>query len=722
MHKGLAALVIAIQAANAGAAPVLEEVVVTAQKRSQNLNDVSASINAFDADQINALGVMQPADIAAYSPGVYIKPTVGDQNPVITIRGVGFNDFTSIQNPGAGVYVDQVVVPYHPMMSFQLLDLERVEVLKGPQGTLYGRNSTAGALNFVSQKPAREFAAKLSADYSRWDTTNIEAAVSGPLTDALSARLAVSKYDRADSYMQNRRHPDSSIGEKDRLAYRLSLAWEQDGFDALLNIHGGKDESSQVALEHVASFDATTFAEPCAPVAAGQRAEGPCINAGGYFDADGNPYSGDYSVEGGGVDNEGNGFGLVMNWTLANDMTLTSVTGYDEFERRQLQDIDASPFVFIDVTFRDDTEAFSQELRLAGSSEQSNWLLGIFYSDDSVDALQSVAIGDLVGVAGAAANVTNKQDSTSYALFANMDWALSDTVTLLAGLRYTDEEKSWQGGSVATVLGVNNLSTADVDDTDLSGQLGLEYRPDDGQMYYLKASKGFRSGGFPGGFAALPQSLQPFDSETVLAYETGFKLSLLQGAMQLNAAAYYYDWKDLQTQFSEERGGFISLFLTNAGDADIYGLDIDLDWAVTENLLLTGGLNLMDSEISSNDVRLDGKELANAPQLSYNLRLQYSVDLQGMVLQMAVDSSYTDERFFTTDNTPVFRDDDYLLTNARIALQAPDGAWEVALWGRNIADEEYRTEGFNQFGFAGSSYHAYGEPANYGISVKLAWQ
>jgi iron complex outermembrane receptor protein len=333
-----------------------------------------------------------------------------------------------------------------------------------------------------------------------------------------------------------------------------------------------------------------------------------------------------------------------------------------------------------------------------------------------------VAIGDLVGVAGAAANVTNKQDSTSYALFANMDWALSDTVTLLAGLRYTDEEKSWQGGSVATVLGVNNLSTADVDDTDLSGQLGLEYRPDDGQMYYLKASKGFRSGGFPGGFAALPQSLQPFDSETVLAYETGFKLSLLQGAMQLNAAAYYYDWKDLQTQFSEERGGFISLFLTNAGDADIYGLDIDLDWAVTENLLLTGGLNLMDSEISSNDVRLDGKELANAPQLSYNLRLQYSVDLQGMVLQMAVDSSYTDERFFTTDNTPVFRDDDYLLTNARIALQAPDGAWEVALWGRNIADEEYRTEGFNQFGFAGSSYHAYGEPANYGISVKLAWQ
>lgn len=712
-------VLVTLSSFSVSAAPVLEEIVVTAQKRAQNLNDVSATVNAFGQEQINALGLLQPADIAAYSPGVYIKPTVGDQNPVITIRGVGFNDFTSIQSPGAGVYVDQVVVPFHPMMSFQLLDLERVEVVKGPQGTLYGRNSTAGAINFVSQKPSQEFSARARFDYSRWDTSDIEAAVSGAVSDKLSARVAVSKYDRGDSYQRNRAQPNDDIGQKDRLAYRVSFLWEDDDFDALFNVHGGFDKSGQTALEHLASFDAVTFAEPCAPVAAGRRAEGPCVNAGGYSDNDNDPHTGDYSVANAGVDNKAIGAGLVMNWQMSDSMMLTSVTGFDTYERDQLQDIDASPMVFIDVTFQDDTDSFSQEFRLSQESDQLNWVAGVFYSDDSVDALQSVAIGDLVGVANATANITNVQDSQSFAIFANADWRLSEQITLLGGLRYTDEEKSWHGGSVAPVLGVNNLSANDISDTDVSGRVGLEYRPNDEWLVYVKASKGFRSGGFPGGFAAVPQSLQPFDSEQVFAYEAGFKVSLLKGAMQLNTAAYYYDWQDLQTQFSESRGGFISLFLTNAGDAKITGIDIDLDWALTDNILLQGGINVMDSEISSNDVRLDGKTLANAPELTYNLRLEYRVDVSKYELLMAVDASYTDDRFFTTDNEPVFQGDDYMLSNARVALKPQDGMWQLALWARNITDEEYRTEGFNQFNFAGSSYHAYGEPASYGVSMSV---
>ncbi|MCF6194596.1 MAG: TonB-dependent receptor plug domain-containing protein, partial [Kangiellaceae bacterium] len=152
----------------------LNVVVVTAQKEEQNINDVPLSVTAFLAEQIEDMGLTQPSDLSQHVPGLFIKPTVGDQNPVITIRGIGFNDFTSIQNPGAGVYVDQVIVPYHTMMSFQLLDLERVEILKGPQGTLYGRNSTAGAINFVSAKPTQETVAKIRLEYSSWDTTEVE--------------------------------------------------------------------------------------------------------------------------------------------------------------------------------------------------------------------------------------------------------------------------------------------------------------------------------------------------------------------------------------------------------------------------------------------------------------------------------------------------------------------------------------------------------------------
>lgn len=699
-------------AANAGF--VLEETIVTAQKKTENLNDVSLSINTFAGDEIRQLGLSQPSDIAKFSPGVYIKPTVGDQSPVITVRGIGFNDFTSIQNPGVGVYVDQVIVPYHSMMSFQLLDLERIEVLKGPQGTLYGRNSTAGAINFVSEKPSQEFSAKARLDYSRWKTTDLELAIGGGLTENLSARLAYAKYDRSDSYQTNRTHPGDDIGEKDRSSYRLSLLWDQDDFNALVNIHGGSDKSGQVALEHLASLDATTFVEPCGPVAAGNRAEGPCVNAGGYFDPDSDPHAGDYSVAGGGVDNEAFGVGITLNWDLSESLTLTSVTGYDKYKRRQLQDIDASPFVFIDVTFTDDTDSFSQELRINSEGEMTDWLVGIFYSDDTVDALQSIDLTDLLG---GIADVTNNQDSKSAALFANASHTLTDTLTLLAGIRYTDEEKDWDGGSLATPLAVSNFAELSIDNTDVSGQLGLEYRPNNDWLVFAKIGKGFRSGGFPGGFAPAPAQLQPFDPEEVYSYETGLKATLAEGAVQLNVSLFYYDWKDLQTQFTEERSGLIALFLTNAGDADIIGAELNFDWAATEGLTLHAGLGVLDTEISSDDARLDGKQLANAPELTYNLKADYVLSKQGYETKFTLSSSYTDERFFTTDNTPVFRGDDYTLIDARIGVSPAEGRWSLALWGRNLADEEYRTEGFNQFGFSGDSYHAYGEPRSFGISL-----
>lgn len=703
----------------------LETIIVTAKKTAQNINDVPVTIKAFGSEDIEKLGLNQPSDLANYTPGLNIKPTVGDQNPVITIRGIGFNDFTSIQNPGAGVYVDQVIVPFHPMMSFQLLDLDRVEVLKGPQGTLYGRNSTAGAINFVSAKPTKESEAKASLDISKWDTTDITLAVGGGLTENLSARLAYSNLQRNDSYQTNRLHPEDNIGEKDRQAYRLSLLWDNDStFDALLNIHGGKDGSGQVALEHLGTADATTGAEPCGPVALGNRAEGACTSFYGYFDPDQNPHAGDYSVTNGGVDNKAFGIGLTMNWQINDHLTFTSVTGYDEFDRNQLQDIDAAPIRALDVTFIDKTESLSQELRFTAQGDTVTWIGGLFISDDTVNAIQSLDVTDLLGSPSTlAAVVSNNQESSSAALFINANIKLNDTVTVLAGLRYTNEEKEWNGGSVAPFLGVNNLGINKVDDTDLSGMLGLEYRANEDTLIYGTISKGYRSGGFPGGFAGAPQQLEPFDAENVYAYEAGIKATLLENSLQLNTAVYSYDWRDLQTQFSEVRGGLASLFLTNAGDADIKGLEVSFDWYATDNLILHGGLNVMDTEVFSNDSRLDGKELANAPKLTYNLMADYYIELNEYYeLNFGVDIAFTDERFFTSNNEPVFHGDDYLLANARITLRPTNATWKVMLWARNITDEEYRLEGFNQFGFSGDSYHAYGEPANYGARFSYEWE
>lgn len=692
---------------------VLDEIVVTAQKRSQNMQSVPVSITAFSSDDIKNYGMSQPLDLIGHTPGLYAKPTVGDQNPVFTIRGVGFNDFTPIQSPGTAVYVNQVVVPYHPMLSFQLFDTERVEVLKGPQGTLYGRNSTAGAINFVSRKPTQETNGHVRLDYSSWNTFDVEAAAGGALSNTLSARVAVTTYQRTGGYQTNRVNNDDSYGSKARLAGRVMLLWEPSAdVDVLFDLHGGRDKSDPVALEHVASFDAITFAEPCAPVAAGNRGEGPCINAGGYFDADGDPYSGDYSVTEGGVDNKAWGLSLTANWDLG-DMTLTSVTGYDEFTRDQLQDIDASPFVYIDVTFDDETWAFSQELRLTSDTEGPlSWIVGGFYSKDSVKAVQTIDATDLVG---ASAIVSNFQDSYSLAFFAHAEYDLSDKFRLIGGLRYTHENKKWTGGTDFFGIITDNF---EISEDDLSGQIGLQYDAREDVMLYATASKSFRSGGFPGGFVAAQAALEPFDPETVYAYEAGFKSTLLDGAMRLNGAVYYYDWKDLQTQFSEARGGLTSLFLDNAGDAEIYGAELDLLWAVNEQLELRAGLNVMSTEIkTSDDIRLLGKQLANAPDVTFNAAATYSVPLENAELVLRADTSFTGKRFFTSDNTPVFRGMSYWLFNARVAYQPDDASWEVAAWARNIGDKAYRLEGFNQFAFAGSSYHYYGEPRSFGISL-----
>jgi len=693
----------------------LEEIVVTAQKRAQNLQEIPLSVTAFTGDDLKSFGIGQAADLAQHTPGLYVKPTVGDQNPVFTIRGVGFNDFTSIQSPGTAIYINQVVVPYHPMMSFQLYDMARVEVLKGPQGTLYGRNSTAGAINFVTRQPSQEAGGSARVDYSSWNTIDAELAYGGALSDTLSARVATSVYERIGGYQTNRVSNDRNYGSKDRISGRILFLWEPSSeFDVTLDLHGGRDKSDAVALEHLGTVDAVTFGEPCAPVAAGRRSEGACINYGGYFDPDKDPHSGDYSVIDGGVDNVAWGFSVTANWDLGSVM-LTSVSGYDEFTRHQLQDIDASPFVFLDVTFDDKTWALSQEFRLTSQSDGPfSWILGAFYSKDSVLAKQDVNATDLVGTH---AIINNDMRSYSAAIFAHFEVELSEQFQIIGGARYTHENKKWTGGS--DFVGVLAVSGSDeISENDFSGQIGVQYHPVKDTMLYATFSKSFRSGGFPGGFTLNPSALVAFKPETVYAYEAGFKSTLAEGRMRLNGAFYYYDWRALQTQFTEARDGLISLFLGNAGNARIYGGELEMLWALTEQFELSAGLNVMSTKIAeTTDPNLLNKKLANAPEVTFNMRARYDVPLGADKLSLLAETSFVDDRFFTSDNTPVFRGKAYWLFNARITYQPQDADWQVAVWARNIGNKNYRVEGFNQFGFSGDSYHAYGEPRSFGISL-----
>lgn len=716
--RPLAVIICALTAPHSiGAA--LEEIVVTAQKREQSLLDVSASVDAFSETDVEELGINQAANIAQYSPGLYVKPTVGDQNPVFTIRGIGFNDFTSIQNPGAAVYVNSVVVPYHPMMSFQLLDVQQVEILKGPQGTLYGRNSTAGAITFVTREPGEELNGYLNVEAGEHGLRKIETAVGGPLSEQFSARLAVASH-QTDGYQTNRTNNDNEYGGKDRQFARLSLVWNNgDSTKVAFDLHGGRDKSEAVALEHLSSFDPATGQEPCAPVAAGNRAEGACTNAFGYFDPDSDPFSGDYSVTDGGVDNTAVGASMTIEHDISESLSLVSVTGYDRFDRNQLQDIDASPFQLLDVTFDDLTKAFSQELRLSGEYENGTWIAGVYYSKDEITARQHLNANDFFP--GANLVVINNQDSNSFAAFAHVEHDIDERNQLIIGLRYTDEEKDWDGGTDALPLG-QNFSSAKVSDTDISGLIAYEYSPNDDSVLYASLSKGFRSGGFPGGFNLNPVALQPFDQEEVFAYELGAKVKLLDNSLSINGAVFYYDWKDLQTQTTtvDETTGIAAVVLSNAGDAEIKGVELSANWQVSEYTQIRSGISHISTEIvESDDPSLKGKELANSPELTFNMIFRHSIPLGDYLLGIQADTSFTDERFFTSANIPVFKGDSYWLSNAKLSLSPADESWTAYVHAKNISDERYRVEGFAQFGFSGDSYHYYGEPRTISAGFNL---
>ncbi|OUS28258.1 hypothetical protein A9Q99_12040 [Gammaproteobacteria bacterium 45_16_T64] len=706
-----------------GARDLVDVVTVTAQKREEEIQDVPISMTALNNSDLERFSIDEPADVSLYSPGVYSRPTIAHNNPLFTVRGVGFNDFTSIQNPAVAVYVDNVTIPYHTMMGFQLYDMERVEVLKGPQGTLYGRNSTAGAINFITHKPVYEFEAYGIADYSSYDTYQLEGMVNIPILDTLTSRVAIKSNRRFGSFYDNRAQDDSHYGEENQLDGRISVLWEPtENIELLVNIHGGYNRSGLVAPDHLATYDLGTMSEPCGPVANGVRDEGACQNLAGYSDSDNDPYGGEYSVDDK-LDNEASGGFVELNWYFYG-LTFTGLTGYESFKRYQPQDADASPYKHIDMLFEDETTSFSQELRLSSVEQQGyHWMVGLYYSEDSVDAFQSADVSDfaaLVGLPGNTASVPNEQESDSIAAFVNADTMLNPVFNLYGGLRYTVEHKEWEGGSTLGV--VENLYSNDITHRDLSGNVGLQWLPKEGIMWYVSATKSYRSGGFAGAFS-LPVELEPFDEEEVYAYEIGMKSLVLEDQLTVNSAVYYYDWRELQTVISEVVGGLVSLPIINVGDAKIYGVELDMAWRSSGPWELSGGFNWMKTEVvDANEPELEGNALANAPELMFNGVALYHCQVGDYPITLQMDAHYTDTYFFSVENDAIFENTDLWLYNARVTVTVPQQASNVefAVWGKNLSDEDYQVGGFKQFGFSGDSFHYYGEPRTVGVALKVS--
>ena len=731
----------------------LDEVVVTATRREERLQDVATSAVAFSGEDLQALRVLQPLDLAEQTPGLLAKygpnglATVG-----FYVRGVGINDFTGTVDPSVGIYVDEVFQPTPDMLNFAVYDIARVEVLRGPQGTLYGRNSTGGAINFITAKPTEEFEGFARAGYGSYDTFSLTGALGGPIGDTVRARLATNVINASgsDGYAFNR-FTGNELGKVDSVAVRGQIEFQpSEDFMLRLSYNHGDSEQEMPLLQHVGTRDPGNLGAICAPLIAGRVDEGACVDGLGYFDDDGDIYTGDANVDPV-LDLESDDVTMTLDWNVGR-ATLTSITGYADFSKRQSQDIDASPAVAADNFTFNDVENLSQEVRLTSDdSFRFPWIVGANYGKTDIDWFQTI---DLTAIAGIPTSNGAVQETETWALFGQMIFPLTERIDFTGGLRYTEETRDWTGatfiGTFATLeeafaSGAPRLSQLPLPDGD-PGQGGpldfptsidkdkvdfsavLRFRPTEDSMYYVSISEAFRSGGYSSAVIFSQAALEPYGPETLRSYEIGTKLTLADDRLRFDASAFFYDFEDFQATFV--RATEASARLQNAGDVEIQGLEASVDWLPVDNLTIGLGLSLMDSEIVETDVVLppldggpdstiEGNEIPNAPTYTANGRIRYQWPMGGTLAMAAqTDFHYVDEHYLEPNNRDYLAEDGYFVANARLSLLSQDDRWEVSAWVKNLTDEEYRTAAQDLALSLGFSEIVVGIPTTWGLEFE----
>ena len=715
------------------ATTVMEEITVTAQKRAQDVLDVGGTLEVVGAMELADRRVEQVRDLTSVVSSLDVKEQVAGAMPIITIRGVGLDDFSSTNNPSAGVYVDEVYLASLAQMSFDLFDLERVEVLKGPQGTLYGRNSTAGALNIVTAKPSTAgFSARAAGGFGSYETYDLEGMVNLPVSDTLALRFAAKTLQQGEGYYFNR-VINRDIGRRDLWVGRALARWTPNELlDINLKIEGQRSRSEMGQGEYFGQFPS--------PLAPGATCPGSpaCSNFFGYVDRDGDPFRGDWS---------GQNFynfdqfatTLKVDWKLG-EATLTSVTGYANFARSFYIDTDASPLRQTDFIQTDKIHQLSQELRLSGSSDRLEWLVGGFVSTDRVKVTTPGFLEDLFNTRTLS---VADQSTDSLAAFAHGEWKLGERLSLVTGLRYTWEEKSNRAGAVDLVplcpgsaltgapCGVAPipLSFIDqtIDDTNWSWKLGLNFKIDPLTLLYVSASQGVKSGGFFSGMTTANAQLKPYEPERLVALEAGWKRRVPDLGLQASVSVFYYDYTDVQSFIRDTSGALPIQRLGNIEEAEIYGADVDLTLRPPEleGLTLQAGLGLVHSELgsfaTSSGITQAGNKLPNAPSLTFNGSVQYEVDVsEAWALTLQAGAHYSDDVFKDALNDPLLHQESYWNFDARAALTMAAHDLELAVWGKNLGDEQYLTQGINlaALGYGNRNYNA---PRTYGVTLSKRW-
>ncbi|GAB4521063.1 MAG: TonB-dependent receptor [Amphiplicatus sp.] len=717
-----------------GATGRSDEIVVTARRRAESLQDVPVAVSAFSDDRVAELQADNLSGLQYATPNLYLDQ--GDaSNAVIYLRGVGQNDSLAFADPGVGVYVDDVFIARSQAAFLELFDVERVEVLRGPQGTLYGRNTIGGAVKFVSTTPPDEFDAYFEAGAGNYDFATVKGRIGGPLAPGILRGKAAFSASRRDGYNVNLFDGEDDGDLKSFSGRGALLYTPTDDLELLLSLDGKIDrpDTSRSPVRETAIAGAPD------PVGA------PATIV--VFPASDDPYIVDVNANGL-SDLTAFGASLTGRWKASETITLESISSVRTLDFDLNLDTDGAPLPILDILLLQDQTQFSQELRmLYDDGGRFTFTGGVYYFHDDdvtfsgVDNGSATIFGFPVILFGFASSslAETKQITNSYAAFGDATFALTDRLSFSAGLRYTYEKRKsrrlFENFFDPSVSVIENtppfLEGAGVPGTPIAGEadfdaltpkVSLSYKPTDDILVYASVSRGFKSGGFDGR-ATTDFGFQPFDPEFVWSYEGGLKTSWLDGAVIANLAYFYNDYSDMQvTSFGADpvTGVFVSLF-TNAAAATIQGVELELFAQPTERLSITGTTGWLDAEYDEFEILVGGvptdvsdRPLVNAPRWNASLGATYEHPLgERFVGVVHVDGAYRGERAVEITASPELTQKRHGLLNAFVALKTADQRWELRGGVKNATNEAIRVQGFNLSEFPGVQLGFYAAPRTY---------
>ena len=763
-HKRLLALTVAMALSTPAAFAaenVWESIEVTAQKRNENISDVGIAITAFSGEQLEALGLESSTELIAFTPGVSLAGDIGGQRAIFNIRGVVQNDYADLAEAPVAVYVDGGYLASTQAQTFGLFDVARIEILKGPQGTLFGRNATGGLVNTITAKPTADTEGYAEFTAARFEQYRFEGAISGEITDGIYGRFygfTNQQGEILENIYEDGAAPDTRLGSvgggedgynDDTKAFRAQLLFDIGEEGALLLSGNWSDTTKSEGPYQVVNtteikdadgnvIDVIYAADD--PLGCDTIQAGVCVD--GNFNGDpfrpvqGGDFNGNFDPDGSGNkvnkdfafddQNKIKSKGLAATLDYAfESFDFFAMSDFKEFKRTVGLDSDqtASP----ELIFQSNStiEQFSQEFRFSGESADLKWVGGLYYLSIDTDYSQGLAGSPTTFFLGGEENNTLVSlETESYSVFGQIDYSLSDDLVLVGGLRYTREDKDFVGNVYQNentndrVIEIDTTTTSletlvDSNDQNLwSAKLQLEYSVGN-SLYYAGINRGVKAGSFN---APLQGGFSLYEPEELTAFEAGLKHSFMQGSGVFNANVFYYDYSDYQSFSWVNNAGVVS-----NEEASFSGVELEVFLTPTDSLDVMVNFSYTDAVVE--DLEVASGYFADTtppftPEYQASAMLRYNWDAFDGNMAAQLSANYQSETFHNARNFTAHEIDSFATADTRLTWVDAEDKWLIAAYVDNLFDSDHELIGFDVTGFYGTSQISYAKPRTYGVTIR----